>query len=263
MSRALSYLVIVLCCGISLPFLRHDDVPFGLVSGLMLGVLVPLIDVVLQNVRYIRLAVDSIRYRNKTVRVSLAYLFRIKVGGEYLLVRSARRPQFQPVGGVYKVSPGASAFLGEISARDDHLIPMDDVSVHDLRLRVPGRHLLRLLRWFESYAGRETSPWREFYEELIRPGILPREVFPYVMHEFLRREFESIHFSESAQCLEMRVFDIYDLLPTEEQTTVLVATKADTHPSIAWVGEDRISRLGAVPGQPQEYAIGSHTSYTL
>nr|WP_241158244.1 hypothetical protein [Adlercreutzia sp. ZJ138] len=35
--------------------------------------------------------------------MSAAYLFRIKVGGKYLLIRGNRiKDQYQPVGGVYK-----------------------------------------------------------------------------------------------------------------------------------------------------------------
>ena len=54
----------------------------------------------------------QIRYREKNIRLSFSYLFRIEVDGKYLLVRGHRmNNQFQPIGGVYKVYDEGKSFL--------------------------------------------------------------------------------------------------------------------------------------------------------
>lgn len=236
---------------------------FAVVSGIVIGVSVPLVDLIVGNSRYLKLAWWQLRYRKQRVRLSVSYLFRIKLDNEYLLVRGHRIRQYQPVGGVYKVSPGAKAFLDGIGALDDDLIPIDAVSRNDLRIRIPGRYLLRFMRWFASGTSRETSPWREFYEELVGPEILPAGVFHYVFHDFIRTEIRPIHFSPYSQSMELLVADIYELLPTEAQRAALADLKDKGNRQVLWASEERIRRLGIVPGQESEIPIGEPAIWTL
>lgn len=221
----------------------------------MIGIAIPLLDALAANSRYLRLAWYSARFRKKTVRLSVSYLFRIKVDEMYLLVRGKRWPQYQPVGGVYKVSPGAKAFMNEIGARDDDLVRVDTISRNDLRIRIPGKNLFRFVRWFESGHSRESSPWREFYEELIKTGALPLSDFPFILADFIRRDIRKIRFSEYADSWELLIADIYELIPTQEQLADLTQLKADMYPDLVWVTEDQIRRRGAIPGQDQDRNI--------
>ena len=246
-----------------LPFISPSSVPFLLITGAMIAITIPLLDAVASNIRYLRLGWYSIRYWNHSIRLSVSYLFRIKVDDTYLLVRSRRRPNYGPVGGVYKVSPGAKAILDEIHALDDSLIPMDEVSRHDLRIRIRGGRLITFVKWFESGHSRETSPWREFSEELIKPGMLSAAQFPYIFHDFVRRVIRPPVFSVQAQSMEFRIADIYELLPTAEQYDVLKELKHDGHPEIVWATQDQICRLGATPGKPQEISIGEPATWIL
>ncbi|MEV1199260.1 SMODS-associated NUDIX domain-containing protein [Microbispora rosea] len=66
----------------------------------------------------------------------------------------------------------------KIGALDDNLVPIDGISENDLRIRVAVKNLVSFIRWFESDEARETSPWREFYEELIKSAICPAKIFP-------------------------------------------------------------------------------------
>ena len=50
----------------------------------------------------IKIFSQSIMRWNKNIRLSCAYLFRIKYNGKYLLVKGNRIDQYQPIGGVYK-----------------------------------------------------------------------------------------------------------------------------------------------------------------
>lgn len=44
----------------------------------------------------------EILFKNEEIRVSAAYLFRIKIENKYLLVKGNKISQYQPIGGVYK-----------------------------------------------------------------------------------------------------------------------------------------------------------------
>ncbi|WP_201761666.1 SMODS-associated NUDIX domain-containing protein [Nonomuraea sp. K271] len=228
---------------------------FGLVGGLATGLAIPLMDAILANRRYLKLSWYSFRYRNSNVRISVSYLFRIKLEGKYLLVKGRRRPGYQPVGGVYKITPGGKAFLGKIGALDDDLLPIDDISGDDLRIRVPAKNLVSFVRWFESGESRETSPWREFYEELIAPKILATAIFPYIYHEYIRREYRPLRFSTYAQSRELLIADIYELIPTPSQFDALSALQRSGHPDVLWAPEEQIRRRGAMPGRNHEIEI--------
>ena len=146
---------------------------------------------------------------------------------------------------------------------DDNFIPLDAESRDDLRIRIRGRHLLAFYSWFDSGKSRETSPWREFYEELVSPGVLPRATFPYVYHDYVRREIRPIRYSQRAQSLELLIADIFELLPNEEQRNAFMDLKSRSHPLIMWTNEERIRRLGAIPGDTLAENIGEQTIWTL
>ncbi len=257
------YFIALVLCVIALPFLAASSGPFVLVSGIIIGLAGPFLDGVISNVRYLRLIWYGIRYRNARIRVSVSYLFRIKVDGRYLLIRGGRWPQFQPVGGVYKVLPEARGVLNDLHALDDDLVAVDAVSRNDLRIRIPANRLVTFMRWFESERSRETSPWREFYEELVEPGIVPSEQFPYVFANFIRRDVRPIRFSQYARSMELLIADIYELHPNEVQLSALRSLQHQDCTNIYWATEDQIRRMGAIPGKNQEIVIGTPAAWTL
>jgi hypothetical protein len=186
--------------------------------------------------------------RDELVRVSVSHLIRIRIDGKTLLVRGHRiASQFQPVGGVYKYFPSAIAIMQELGIRDDGSMPIDDTSKHDLRLRVPARNLVKFRAWFESERSREIGPWREFYEEMLEPGLLPQEAFPHARFEFLKRHAEPIAFSIHFNCMEWLVADIFDLCPTAEQERALRDLLTSTRSDILWADDQMIRSRGVVP----------------
>jgi hypothetical protein len=257
------YLAAMLICGIALLFIRASTTPFILITGAMIGIAVPLLDSLAENSRYLRPIYYSLRYAGRHIRLSVSYLFRIKVDGAYLLVRSARWDHYQPVGGVYKISEGAKSVMDELGILDDSLVPIDEASLHDLRIRVPARRLVQFIRWFESERSRETSSWREFSEELLKPEILSYKDFPFIFSDYIRREVRPIRFSSYAQSMELFISDIYELLPTPEQLVNLRALKDKGHPDVLWATEDQIRRLGAEPGKGQPFKIGEPATWIL
>jgi hypothetical protein len=263
MIRPILYLTVIAFCAIALFFVDSSSASFAALAGIIAALTIPLLDLAASNWRYARLSWYSARYHNQKVRISVSYLFRIKVDDRYMLIKGRRWDQYQPVGGVYKVSSGARQFLNDVGALDDDLVPVDAVSKNDLRIRIPGRNLIRFMRWFEAGFSRETSPWREFCEELIVTNILRFEDFPYIFHDFVRREVRPIRFSEYAQSMELLIADIHELHPTAEQLAALQKLREVGHQDIAWASEGQIRRFGAVPGQKQEVTIGEPAVWTL
>lgn len=113
---------------------------------------------------------------NKPVRFSASALLDCpsRQGDGAILVRSRASEHddayWSPLGGVIKYSTAADAELRKLS-----VVPARDPSEwdrfgRDLRVFVPGRHLLGLLSWFRRDQGREhfqTALQRELAEELI------------------------------------------------------------------------------------------------
>lgn len=199
-----------------------------------------------ENRRDLRLWVQSLNpfVAKPCIRLSIAYLYRIHINGRYLLIRNGRDQShaFQPVGGVYKYFPGENRDeferLGIIS---DTKMENDDRSESDLRLHLKHRRKLpAFLKWFAEGRNREVDPWREFYEELVRPGILPAGVFPYVQYKHLGAHRTGIQFSEKFQKCELLLADIFELLPSVAQKEALLHLQREGHPDIIWVTEDEI-----------------------
>ena len=222
---------------------------FAITSGLAVSFAIPLIDAVLSNARWLRLAFGTLRYWRTRVRISASYLYRIRVDNEYLLVKGNRFDQYQPVGGVYKAYPSSSGDRGDMDVLDDDLLVPDAVSEGDLRVRVPGRNLYKFVRWFEGNKGRETDCWREFYEELVVTGVLPKKEFRHVKYERVRRRYNPLRWSDWANSPELLIADVVDLLPTVQQLTELRALKGRPDSRIMWASEDQIRRLGVRAGE--------------
>jgi SMODS-associated NUDIX domain len=263
MMRVALYVIAVIIGAILLPFVGSSTAPFILIVGIMAGIGVPLLDSIASNFRYLRLAYYSVRYMRRTIRMSVSYLFRIKVDDRYLLVKGLRWQHYQPVGGVYKMSAGAKSVMDELGALSDDLVPIDAISMDDLRIRIPALKLIPFVRWFESGRSRETSPWREFYEELLKTELLPGQAFPFIFDDFIRRDIQPIRFSPYARALEIMITDIHELLPTSDQLRAMRRLKGEDHPDVMWATEEQIRRLGAQAGENQEIQISETAVWTL
>lgn len=150
---------------------------------------------------------------NRPIRVTVAYLIRIKVNGRYLLVPNSREiPGYQPVGGVFKFLQRENFDLfNQLGLTDDCSMPSDEISEHDLRLKMKQRkNLLSFIRWFKKRKDRELDPWREFYEELIKTEIISLRNFPHIQYKFVR-EVSELKYSIHHQILEYKHFEIYEL----------------------------------------------------
>lgn len=202
-------------------------------------------------------------YKNKELRISLSYLYRIKVNNDYLLVKSNHRRYYQPVGGAYKTLPGSEKIFDRCEVRPDRIIETSNgIAKGDLRVYIKGKNVIDFMEWYNSKEDREISPWREFCEELISKDILPFRSFMYIDYKFKKTVKTPILRLDSGD-LGFFVYDIFDLVANNEQQAILeeLHSKGNTDYYI-WADEYIINRLGHNERERKyEYDISVHTKW--
>jgi len=69
----------------------------------------------------------------------------------------------------------------------------------------------------------------EFFEELIKPKILDAQIFSQIKYKHLKRISKNLKWSEHFSCYEVLIYDIMELLPTEQQNEELKKLSRDTN----------------------------------
>lgn len=190
--------------------------------------------------------------RNKPVRLTLAYLFRIEVNGQYVLIERHKKDRigFQPVGGAYKYFKEETRDLfDKLGIEPCNYVPRDDDTEHDLRIIIRKRkNLIEFLKWFESRKNREIDPNREFYEELIEPNLLPADKFKQLKYVFIGKHEEGILASSVFPIDEYRYADIFELrLDTDEQRKAIQDLKQKE--KILFVTPEEIRKIQLIKGK--------------
>lgn len=171
--------------------------------------------------------------KTDNIRISFAYLFRIKVDGKYLLVFNGRgTKKYQPVGGAYKFDEQEQIYLkNEFGAFEDGKIAQDKLTHRDYRLQIPVKNLRKFIKRFDETSHREnvTDLSREFKEELIDQGILE---FNRIKYRYCGRHFTNIEYSRYFDCYELLLADIVDLEMDDiqlEEIRLLINKKSDKY----------------------------------
>jgi hypothetical protein len=187
----------------------------------------------------------------------MAYLFRIELDGQYLLIRNNREIEgFQPVGGVYKyLKYENSELFDKQGLIPDTKISRDKIGENDLRLQMKRRcKLIRFINWFAKSKNREVDPWREFYEELLNTGVLTLDNFPHIQYRFVRQHRE-LKYSKHHKILEYRVADIYELqFTSEKQKDEIRRLRGAGHNDVLFATNEDISK-----GERDNLKITEHT----
>ena len=207
------------------------------------------------------------KYRNKDIRFSISYLFRVRIPdtNNYLLVLNRRiENQLQPVGGVYKRYGDDKLFekWGYIPDNLSNGLDVDKDSYGDLRFRIKGKNCIKVIKWFEEGKEREVSANREFREELINPGILPENLFKEIRYKHIKRHSRHLKWSEHHKCFEILIYDIHELLPNKLQEDFLRGLHNKNHNldrGFAIVSCDDIEQLRLMQDGKQIARIGEHT----
>lgn len=199
------------------------------------------------------------------IRFSISALVRIEVDGKFLLTKGNRIDQFQPIGGVLKAFSTAHAKLGNLGVKADSKIPIDQDSRDDLRVFVPRRSVEAFVQWYLEGRSRETSPSREFNEELVESGVLSTENFRAPAFDYIGRRVEGIRWTQHFQCYEVLIAEVFALVPTLKQLEELNTVGGSIHsPSVMWASPALIRALGYDAVSQQQLArISDHSSWIL
>ena len=240
---------------------------WGQISIGILASTLPLIIDSVNNLKFSRLKEGIYIYflfHNKLVRLSIAYLIRIKIGNQYLLVRGERLAhQYQPVGGAYKFYQTALTFLQSIESQDDNMVDVDDASKNDLRIRIKGKYYFKFWKWFYSGKDRELSPHREFYEELIKSGIIDSDNFHYLEYNIIGENRLFHKYSDYARGPEVILCIIHDLLPNEQQKSDFSSIINKTSDLYYWATEDEIVHKGVIPQKKYNHLFSETSKLIL
>lgn len=156
------------------------------------------------------------------IRISFAYLFRIKIGDRYFLVKNERGTQkYQPVGGAYKFQEIEKKYLKkEFSPKDDMGIKIDEKSKNDYRMYVRAKNLKKFIKRFDKTPYREqiNDLSREIKEELC---LTCNSVFNNISYRYCGRHFTEIEYSRVFRCYELLLADIVELNLSEAQERYL------------------------------------------
>lgn len=196
-------------------------------------------------------------YDDKEIRLSFAYLIRIKVNNRYLLVRSnSRKKLFQPVGGVYHIDNPIEIKNKMGFYRDG--TPGDS---NDIRGNIKGKRIKKFIKWFNNNKQRECGPYREFKEEMINTNIFPIDIFNDANLKFVYCDYfyKGIYQDEFYNIKSLLRFDIYEMVLTEEQLNYIVNLK---HRNIKLASYEEIETLG-VTKDNDERLFGTQTPYIL
>lgn len=188
-------------------------------------------------------------HKNDPIRISFAYLYRIKVDDKYFLVKNARGTgKFQPVGGAFKMQPTEKSYISSVfHVTDDNKIKYDQTSKNDYRLFVPVKYLKKFISRFDQAKDREqiSNLTREFSEEVISNGILK---FNHIEYRYCGRHFTEISYSRVFNCYELLLADIVELKLTAEQESQLRALMSIESDKYYFATADEIKSCGVIGG---------------
>lgn len=219
-------------------------VVLSVLCGLMASAIWCAIDRFWNNRNRLAILVKTKLMRDKPVRISAAYLFRIIVKGRYLLIRGGRiATQFQPVGGVYKYFESSSGDLNRMGVSPDDKMKTAKTDPKDLRVQLPAKNVTAFLDWFDSKKGREVAVLREFNEELVAEGYLPEYSSEGFSPEFIKGCERKLAYSTYLGIDEILVHDIFEIHLTEEEQSHLEEL-VSSNPScgLALVDKDDIDK---------------------
>ncbi len=159
--------------------------------------------------------------KNTIIRISFAYLFRIKVDGKYFLVPNTRSCKYQPVGGAYKFCNEEAQYLSSsMSIENDDRVPVNKTTKNDYRLLVKDKYLRAFVKRFDITEDRENGSnlSREFEEEIFSTGILTKKSFgSHLSYKYCGRHMTDIQYGSIFEHYELLLADVFEVQLSEKQ----------------------------------------------
>ena len=243
----------LVCLGTIVIF-EIKDWPVGSsIAGIIIGFLIPVFFKSIQDlwdtedwkISQRKLLRGGFIKKDSIVRISFAYLYRIKVGTKYLLVRNARGTgKYQPVGGVYKLLGNEKIELKNLyQVMDDDKILIDESSRDDYRLRLANQHLRKFIKRFDECASRERvyDLSREFREEMVDTGLVN---WNQITYRVCGRHVTALEYGKHFQIYELLLADIVELIPTKDQEKDLVKLVENHSERYIFAAFEEIRALG-------------------
>ncbi|MDU9264452.1 SMODS-associated NUDIX domain-containing protein [Staphylococcus pseudintermedius] len=196
----------------------------GLVAGFLLPYLFPSIVDLTDNNNWKssqrKLQRAGLLQKDMIIRISFAYLFRIKIDGQYFLVQNTRSKKYQPVGGAYKFELEEANYLAEhIPVENDDRIPVDQITKRDYRLLVKSKDLRKFVKRFDKTPYRENinNLSREFLEELFSTNILDKNLFGDLSYKYCGRHMTNVEYGNVFNHYELLLADVIEVRMSTEQ----------------------------------------------
>lgn len=196
------------------------------------------------------------------IRISFAYLFRIKIDGKYFLVPNSRTGKYQPVGGAYKFNEEEANYLSaNIPVENDDCVPVDKITKRDYRLLVKNKDLRTFIKRFNKTSNRENIEdlSREFVEEIFVSGILKQNVFGNLTYKYCGRHMTNIE-ETVFRSFEILLADIVEVRLTDKQEKLFRQLMEINSPKYKFATSSEIKSHGVKVGT-QELGdnIANHT----
>jgi hypothetical protein len=209
----------------------------------------------------------GILQKETIIRISFAYLFRIKVDGKYFLVQNTRTHKYQPVGGTYKFDEVEADYLRHnIPVESDNRIPVDKITNRDYRLLVKNEYLRKFVRRFNKTKHREniSNLSREFIEEIFSTNILDKSKFGSLSYKYCGRHMTKIEYGNVFSHYELLLADIIEVQLSEEQEDLFRNLMGKNCSKYLFATADEIKSLGVIYGTNKlEDNIANHTPKIL
>lgn len=196
----------------------------GLIAGVLIPYLFPSIVDLTDNNNWKssqrKLKRAGLLQINTVIRISFAYLFRIKIDGQYFLVQNNRTKKYQPVGGAYKFELEEASYLAKhIPVENDDRIPVDKTTKRDYRLLVKNKDLRKFVKRFDKTPHRENvnDLSREFIEELFSTNILDRNTFGDLSYKYCGRHMTNLEYGNVFNYNELLLADIIEVQLSPKQ----------------------------------------------
>lgn len=191
--------------------------------------------------------------KNTEIRISFAYLFRIKINNQYLLVQNTRTKKYQPIGGAYKFEEAEADYLKKhIPVENDDRIQVDKITKKDYRLLVKSKYLRKFVKRFDKTTYRENinDLSREFVEELFPNSIFDKSKFGNLTYEYCGRHMTNVEYGNVYSHYELLLADIVEVRLTDSQEELLRNL----------VDKDSVKYKLATPAEIKSYGVGYGTN---
>lgn len=274
--KMLLLLIFSVTSAIGAVFCELNSIPVGpmlgsLIAGIVIPYLIPSIIDLTDNENWKssqrKLTRAGFLQKDTPIRISFAYLFRIKIDGQYFLVRNTRTKKYQPVGGTYKFAKPEAIYLRDnIPCENDDRIPVDEITKRDYRLLVKNEYLRKFVRRFNKTQHREniSNLRREFVEEIFSTKILDKSAFGALSYKYCGRHMTDVHYGNVFSHYELLLADIIEVQLSDIQEQLFRNLMGTDCSKYRFATADEIKSLGVKIGT-NELAdnIANHTPKIL